>query len=156
MKFVLESSFLTWNSIPVKTTADTKDVVFVYSGEGQAKVDIDGNAHRFHLVCTGGEKFDAGENYLDYLKGNYYDCYAHVNLRDADGDLIIINSGTIDNQDFIMRVAGGTGKWEGIKGKFDAKLTFVEVRKTEGNNPQNHYWCVYAFEGTGDVELTKA
>ena len=148
---VLESSFLTWNSIPCLLDEAGKNVVFTYSGEGQAKLTIGESSHRFHLIVTGGEKFDGGPDYLDWKSGNYYDCYAHVNLRDADDDKIILNSEKIDNQDFIMAVAGGTGKWRGITGELRCALTFVETRKTEGQNPALHYWCVYAFSGEGKL-----
>jgi len=154
MKFTLESSFLTWNSIPVKVDGSGKNVVFTYAGEGAAKLAFgDGRVERVHLTVVGGEKFDAGPDYLDYRKGNYYDCYAHVNLRDGDGDIIILNSDRIDNQEFILAVAGGTGKWDGISGKLDAHLIFVETRETPAMNPAMHFWCVYAFDGTGDVTL---
>lgn len=152
MKFSLESSFLTWNSIPVPTDGTGENVAFVYAGEGQAKLDFeDGRSVRFHLQTVGGEKFNGGPDYLDFRNGDYFDCYTHVLLKDEDGDTIIMKSEKIDNQEFIMGIAGGTGKWNGIGGQYDAKLTFVEVRKTEGENPATHYWCVYAFEGEGNV-----
>ena len=145
---------MTWNSIPVALDEKRKDVVFVYAGEGGAKLTLgDNRTVRFHMVAVGGEKFDGGVEYLDYKQGNYYDCYAHVNLRDDDGDFIAINSDRIDNQDFFLKIAGGTGKWAGVSGQLKAKLTFVETRKTPGMNPATHFWCVYALEGDGEISL---
>ena len=148
---ILESSFLTWNSIPCNLDENGQNVVFTWSSEGQAKLTIAGQERRFHLIGTGGEKFDAGPDYLDWKTGNYFDCYAHVNLRDDDGDKIVLNSIKIDNQDFIMEIAGGTGKWRGTTGELNCALTFIETRKTPGQNPAIHYWCVYAFEGSGKI-----
>ena len=154
MKLTLESSFLTWNSIPIMMDGSGKNVVFTYAGEGAAKLTFgEDRVERVHLTVVGGEKFDAGPDYLDYEKGNYYDCYAHVNLRDNDGDIIVLNSTRINNQEFILAVAGGTGKWDGISGELSAHLIFVETRETPGMNPATHFWCVYAFDGVGDVTL---
>ena len=154
MKCTLESSFLTWNSIPVFVDDGGQNVVFVYTGEGAAKLTFgDDQIKRFHLTTVGGEKFDAGPEYLEYTKGNYYDCYTHVNLRDDDGDIVIFNSNRIDNQEFILEVAGGTGKWQGIDGELRAKLMFLETRETPAINPATRFWCVYAFEGAGEVTL---
>ena len=147
------SALVSWNTASV--AADLEGgVVFTYAAEGGAKLEFEKREPvRLNFLCVGGEKFDQGADYLEYKKGNYYDAYSSCQLDEPDGDQILLHTTAIKNQDFSFEVTAGTGKWEGIKGSLELKLTFLKTRETPHHTPTNQFYGTYYLDGAGVITL---
>ena len=150
---LFEGAVVSWNTASVPVDLDG-GVSFTYAAEGGAKLIVEGLATaRFNMLCVGGEKFDQGDDYLDYEKGNYFDAYSNCQLLEPDGDQILMQTTAIENQDFYYTITAGTGKWKGVKGKLELKLTFLNTKKTPHHAPTNQFYGTYYLDGKGSVTL---